>query len=55
MAARRLEKPSNDRWEMTIIPASDAAVTVVLPLTNDCDNQGAVCTADGRPLSRRWG
>ena len=49
--ARRLEPPGNVRWEITVTPDSDAPVTVELPPTTDCDNQGAVCTEDGRRLS----
>ena len=51
--ARRLERGKNIRWEIHIRPASSAAVTIVLPVTTDCDAQGAVCTEDGRMLSRR--
>ena len=49
--ARRLEPPGNVRWEITVTPATEAVVTVELPPTTDCDNQGAVCTEDGRRLS----
>ena len=38
--ARRLERPSNVRWEITVLPDSDAAVTVVLPVTADCEDEG---------------
>ena len=51
--ARRLERGKNIRWEIHIRPASNAAVTVVLPVTTDCDARGAVCTEDGRMLSGR--
>ena len=49
--AQRLEKPSNIGWRITVEPDSSAAVTVVLPITENCDDQGAVCTVDGRMLS----
>ena len=49
--ARRIEPPGNVRWEITVEPSSDADVTIVLPETTDCDDQGAICTADGRMLS----
>ena len=49
--ARRLERPSNVRWEITVLPDSDAAVTVVLPVTAACEDEGAICTEDGRMLS----
>ena len=51
--ARRLEKGSNVRWEITVKPDGDAGVTVVLPETTDCSAQGAICTGDGRRLSNR--
>ena len=49
--ALRLDPPGNVRWEITVEPSSDADVTIVLPVTTDCDDQGAICTADGRMLS----
>ena len=49
--ARRIEPPGNVRWEITVEPSSDADATIVLPVTTDCDDQGAICTADGRMLS----
>ena len=51
--ARRLVSGSNIRWEITVMPSSDADVTIVLPITTDCTAQGAVCTGDGRKLSNR--
>ena len=51
--AQRLDKPSNLRWEIAVEPDGDNAVTVVLPVTGDCDNQGAICAEDGRMLSNR--
>ena len=49
--ARRLNPPSNVGWEITVSPNGDDDVTVSLPVTTDCDSQGAVCTGDGRKLS----
>ena len=49
--ARRLDPPGNVRWEITVEPSSDAEVSIVLPETTDCADQGAVCTEDGRMLS----
>ena len=49
--ARRLAAPSNARWEITVRPTSDADIVIVLPATQDCGSQGAICTADGRMLS----
>ena len=51
--ARRGQKPSNMLWEIHVQPDSDAAVTIVLPATVDCDSEEAICTEDGRPLSNR--
>ena len=54
--AKRMDGQSN-LWEITVEPDSDAAVTVVLPITEDCSTQGAVCSPAGgnkrRPLSNR--
>ncbi len=51
--ARRLARPSNLRWEITLEPASAAGVVLVLPPTTDCAAAGAVCTAASKPLSGR--
>ena len=48
---RRLQPGKNLRWEITVQPSSNADVSIVLPITTDCATQGAICTADGRPLS----
>ena len=42
-----------DLWEVTVEPDSNAGVTVVLPITEDCAAQGAVCTSGGKMLSNR--
>ena len=51
--AQRLDKPSNMLWRITVEPDSNAAVTLVLPVTTDCNAQGAICTGDDRKLSSR--
>ena len=51
--AKRMTQGSNIGWTITVTPGSAAAVTVVLPVTTDCNASGAVCTADGRKLSNR--
>ena len=51
--ARRVHQGSNELWRIHVQQDSDAAVTVVLPATVDCDAVGAICTEDGRPLSNR--
>ena len=50
---RRLGPPSNIGWEIHVTPDSDGSLIIVLPVTEDCDAQGATCTEDGRPLSNR--
>ena len=49
--AQRLEPGSNIGWRITVSPDSSGAVTITLPITEDCDAQGAICTDDGRKLS----
>ena len=52
--ARRLDSDSdtpNIRWEISVTPDSNADVTVELPITTDCEAQGAICTDDGTMLS----
>ena len=51
--ARRLERGQNVRWEITVRPDGDGTVTIVLPVTEDCASNDAICTEDGRPLSNR--
>ena len=51
--ARRLEKGKNVRWGIHVTPNGDGTVTIVLPVTTDCNADGAVCTDDGRILSNR--
>ena len=50
---RRLDPPSNIGWEIHVTPDSDGSLIIVLPVTEDCDAQGAICTEAGRPLSNR--
>ena len=51
--AKRMEQGSNIGWRITVRPDSSGAVTIILPVTEDCDAQGAICTKDGRMLSTR--
>ena len=53
LKAQRLDKPSNIRWLITVEPNGNGDVTVELPVTTDCNAEGAICTADGRKLSNR--
>ncbi len=55
--ARRLEPGNsagkNVRWEISVTPDGNGAVTIVLPPTTDCEAEGAICTEDGGMLSNR--
>ena len=50
---RRMEQGSNASWEIQIQPDGNGSVTIVLPVTTNCDDLGAICTGDGRKLSNR--
>ncbi len=50
--AKRLDKPSNISWRITVRPdGANAIIRLVLPVTTDCEAQGAICTEDGGKLS----
>ena len=51
--ANRLHPPSNLRWRLTVEPDSNGDVTIVLPITTNCNDDGAICTLDHRMLSNR--
>ncbi len=51
--AQRTDKPSNISWRITVKPNGNGDVTVVLPVTTDCNAVGAICTGDGKKLSNR--
>ena len=51
--ARRLAKPSNMGWEITVDPNTDGDLGIVLRAGRACSETGAVCTDDGRLLSNR--
>ena len=51
--SNRLNPPSNIGWLVHVTPDGDGTVTVVLPVTTDCEDDGAICTDDGRMLSTR--
>ena len=48
---RQLETGKNLKWEITLQPSGNEEVSVILPPTIDCADQGAICTGDGRALS----
>ena len=51
--ARRLVKGSNIGWEIVVDPDSNGDVTITLPVTEDCDAQGAICADGDKKLSSR--
>ena len=51
--AQRITKSSNLRWRITVKPDGDGEVTITLPVTGDCDAEGAICTEDGRIVSNQ--
>ena len=52
-SVRRTTQGSNIRWEITVQPDGNDEVTLVLPITTDCDDQGAVCTSSEKMLSNK--
>ena len=51
LKAQRIDKSSNISWRITVRPDSNVDVSLALPVTTDCDAQGAICTQDIRKLS----
>ncbi len=49
--AQRKVQGSNQTWTITVEPSGNGAITITLPATTDCDDDGAICTGDGRKLS----
>ncbi len=41
----------NKEWTITVQPNGNDPVTIELPTTSNCDDDGAVCTANGKMLS----
>ena len=48
---RRLNRPHNDRWEVTAAPGSKEDLTVSIGPFATCSDAGAVCTAAGEVLA----
>ncbi len=48
---RRLNKPHNDRWEVTVTPVSRADITVSIGPFSSCTETGAVCAANDEVLA----
>ena len=54
--AQRMDRDSdtpNIWWRITVEPDGNGDVTITLPATTDCTDDGAICTEDGRKLSNR--
>ena len=49
--ARRLARPANQRWEITVQPSNNNDISIMLPPTTDCSTTGAICHSDGRKLN----
>ncbi len=49
--AKRMAKGQNQRWTISVRPASHEDVVMTLPAATDCASPGAVCTEAGRRLS----
>ncbi len=45
--ARQGQQPDR-KWRITGEPGGNGDMVIVLPITTDCNAQGAVCTEDGR-------
>ena len=50
--ATRVKKGFNIKGKIHVKPDGNGDVTIVLPVTTDCAANGAICTEDGRKLSR---
>ena len=49
--AERVQPPSNQFWKITVTPLNEEPITIGLGPTFECDENGAMCTADERRLS----
>ena len=49
--ARRNTQGSNQTWKVRVRPEGTGDVTITLPETTDCDDDGAICTDDGGMLN----
>ncbi len=47
---KRVNKDSNLKWEIRVKPDGTDDVVITLPATEDCADDGALCTTDGRML-----
>ena len=49
-SVRRSTQGSNLRWEITVQPDGNDEVTLLLPITANCGDEGAVCTGSEKKL-----
>ena len=49
--AKRKTQGSNQNWTITVDPKGNNDVTITLPETTDCDDDGAICTDEGGLLN----
>ena len=49
--AKRKTRGSNQNWTITVDPKGNNDVTITLPETTDCDDDGAICTDEGGMLN----
>ena len=49
--AKRLNKPNNDRWQITITPVSKSDIDVSIAAHSDCSATGAICATGNEALS----
>ena len=47
----RKVRGSNETWTVHVTPSGTGDVTITLPATTDCDDNGAICTGDGGMLN----
>ena len=52
-SAVRKTQGSNQNWTITVQPEGNGAISITLPPTTDCDDDGAICTQGGKKLSNR--
>ena len=49
--AQRKVQGSNLTWTITVDPRGNGAISITLPASMNCDDEGAICTDDKRKLS----
>ena len=49
--AQRKQQGSNQNWTITVKLLGNGAISITLPATTHCDDNGAICTFDKRMLS----